>query len=227
MTRLSVADAVSVVREEFDVLDADTPSMIDQSYRLRYQVYCVERGFLSASSGLEIDEFDPHSRHVVLISRNTDRVIGSVRMVLGSHDGTQDSFPMQQACSSGLFNHLPLGSTAEISRFAISKERRYGLSSGLLRLGLVQGLVRLSRQLGITHWCAIMEPTLLRLLRRNSIYFHALGPLVDHHGLRQPCFSALSELLERVANEQPEVWHYLSAMDRIHPTTSLSTSLAA
>lgn len=227
MKRLSIADAISVVRDEFDVLDADTPSLINQSYQLRYQVYCVERGFLSASSGLEIDEFDPHSRHIVIVSRDTDRVIGSVRMVLGSHHRGQGSFPMQLASSSGLLDHLPLGSTAEISRFAISKERRHGLSSVLLRLGLVQGLVRVSRQLGITHWCAIMEPTLLRLLCRNSIYFHALGPLVEHHGLRQPCSSALSELLERVANEQPEVWDYLSRMDQIHPTTTLSTSLAA
>jgi hypothetical protein len=120
---------------------------------------------------------------------------------------------MQLVCPSDLLKDLPIGSTAEISRFAISKERRSGLSDGLMRLGLVQGLVRLSREIGTTHWCAIMEPTLLRLLRRDSIQFHSLGPLVDYHGLRQPCFRGLTELLDSIGSEQPRIWEFLTQAD--------------
>lgn len=216
----SVAGAISAVHEEFEVLAADTPSLIRQSYQLRYQVYCVERGFLSGSDGLEIDEFDRYSRQVVLISRDTGRVVGSVRMVLGSDHRGRGSFPLQLVCPSDLLNGLPIGSTAEISRFAISKERRAGISASLMRLGLIQGLVRMSRLHGITHWCAIMEPALLRLLGRNSIFFHPLGPLVDYHGLRQPCFTALGELLNCVADEQPEIWNYLTEANIVRPMRS-------
>ena len=40
------------------------PDLLAQSYRLRYQVYCLERKFLPAEdypAGLELDEFDSHS----------------------------------------------------------------------------------------------------------------------------------------------------------------------
>jgi N-acyl amino acid synthase of PEP-CTERM/exosortase system len=92
MGRVSVAEAISAVREEFDVIVADTPSLVRQSYQLRYQVYCIERSFLSGSEGMEFDEFDRHSRHIVLLSRETARVVGSVRMVLGPIRGAGTAF---------------------------------------------------------------------------------------------------------------------------------------
>ena len=35
----------------------------------------------------------------------------------------------------------------------------------------------------ITHIVAMMEPALLRLLRRLGIAFHPLGDPIEHHGL--------------------------------------------
>ena len=46
----------------------DSPARLEQSYRLRYQVYCLERQFLPgvrlSGPRLEIDEFDRDSVHV-------------------------------------------------------------------------------------------------------------------------------------------------------------------
>lgn len=210
MNQVSIADAIFAVQEEFEVLIAENLALVHESYQLRYQVYCVERGFLSGAEGLEFDAFDSHSRHVVLVSRDSGRVVGTVRVVLSRPDEPSKSFPLQLVCDTPLWPDLPIRSTVEISRFAISKERRSGLSASLMRLGLVQGLVRLSRDLGISHWTAVMEPTLLRLLQRNSIYFNNLGPLVDYHGTRQPCFNKVADLLDRVYDEQPEIWEYLT-----------------
>jgi ribosomal protein L15E len=33
---------LSCYRQHFEVVRADTPSLLDEAYRLRYQVYCVE-----------------------------------------------------------------------------------------------------------------------------------------------------------------------------------------
>src|SRR4051812_4367815 len=44
-----------------------TPALLDDSYRLRHQVYCNERQFLAAADypdGLESDELDASSVHV-------------------------------------------------------------------------------------------------------------------------------------------------------------------
>ena len=70
----------------------------------------------------------------------------------------------------------------------------------------VESLVRMSVSNGITHWCAVMEPTLLRLLTRLGIHFEPIGPLIEYHGRRQPCYIPLEVLLPRMQRERPDVW---------------------
>jgi N-acyl amino acid synthase of PEP-CTERM/exosortase system len=79
-----------------------------------------------------------------------------------------------------------------------------------LSLGLIESLVRMSVDNGITHWCAVMEPTLLRLLTRLGIHFEPIGPLVEYHGRRQPCYIPLEVLLPRVQRERPDVWEVIT-----------------
>jgi N-acyl amino acid synthase of PEP-CTERM/exosortase system len=84
-----------------------------------------------------------------------------------------------------------------------------------MRLGLVQGLVRLSDQAGVTHWFAVMERTLLRLLQSTAIHFHPVGPLVEHHGVRQPAYTHLGAMLSRMRLEQPQVWDFITEGGRL------------
>jgi N-acyl amino acid synthase of PEP-CTERM/exosortase system len=79
-----------------------------------------------------------------------------------------------------------------------------------MRLGLIQALVRMSAQYGITHWCAVMEPTLLRMLDTMAIRFSPIGPVVEHHGLRQPCSCDVAESLRAVKQEHPAFWDVLT-----------------
>ncbi len=117
---------------------------------------------------------------------------------------------MLHVCDPSILSPLPVKSTVEVSRFAISKTRRNFATSALSRLGLVQGLVRLSGELGLTHWCAVMEPSLLRLLRATSINFLSAGPLVEYHGVRQPCYNKIADLLAGVAHGRRDIWAYLT-----------------
>jgi N-acyl amino acid synthase of PEP-CTERM/exosortase system len=64
----------------------------------------------------------------------------------------------------------------------------------------------MSADYSITHLCAMMEPKLLRLLSAVSIRFEPLGPLVKHHGMRQPCYCEVAPLLRQVEKEQRPVW---------------------
>lgn len=127
---------------------------------------------------------------------------------------------------------------AEVSRFAIAKTFRRrigeqgspcGVTEESLRaidvaaelnndrrvahhltLGLISSLVEMSVEHGISVWCSVMERALLRLLTRVGIHFTNLGPLIEYHGKRQPCYSDLHELLERVKQERPDVWEILT-----------------
>ena len=215
MIRERLREHVERASEAFEVVVADTPALRSEAYRLRYQVYCVERGYEPGSDGIEKDEHDDYARHVLLIHRESDTVVGTVRVVPYARKPGSE-FPMMKACQPGLLQQLPLRTTGEVSRFAISKLRRLSCREHtLVRLGLMQGIVVLSEQMGLTHWCAIMEPFLLRLLQMNAIYFAPLGPVVEYHGTRQPTFGHIRTVLDRIQREQADVWSYITANGKL------------
>ena len=112
-------------------------------------------------------------------------------MVLPLPEIGHDSFPMQQACERFVLASLPAVATGEISRFALTRERT-GVSpaaAALMRLCLMRGIVQVSGEAMLTHWCAIMESSLLRLLRATAIHFQAVGQPVEYHGIRQPAMA--------------------------------------
>ncbi len=103
------------------------------AFRLRYEVYCVENAFedpADSPHGFETDAFDPGSLHSLLILRETQEVIGTVRLILPlsrcGREGT--GLPMRDVCHHELVEtdnkFLPWKTTAEISRFAVSKKFR-------------------------------------------------------------------------------------------------------
>ncbi len=197
------------VGESFSVVLADTPAQKLESYRLRYQVYCVERGFEPGRNGIEKDAADDRSCHALVIHNATQTALGSVRIVAPAASPIR--YPMANVCQPDLLSQLPLNTTGEVSRFAVSKARRMDCrDTAMVRLGLIQGIVQLSHEMGLTHWCAIMEPALLRLLQMNAIHFAALGPTIEYHGVRQPAYGHIRTVLDRIRREQREVWNYIT-----------------
>lgn len=95
---------------------------------------------------------------------------------------------MHRYCTPSLFDGMPMNTTGEISRFAISKQARLnGSPAGpVLRLSLFHGILAASREIGLTHWCALMEPSLTRLLAATGVNFVPFGPSVEAFGLRRP-----------------------------------------
>ena len=206
------AAAIAAARDQFAVTLADTPELRHEAFRVRHQVYCIERGYEPAAGSIETDEFDARSRHVLLSRRDSGEIVGTVRVVLHDARRPQDSFPLQRVTAPGLLRHLPLSDTAEISRFSLSKDRRAtsGPAGVLMRLGLIQGAIRVFGQEGLTHWCAIVERSLLRLLQATAIHVEPVGPMVEFHGMRQPVTCSLGDMLARVRRERPEVWDFLT-----------------
>ena len=217
-----------VFQSRFEVLNADTPELIRQAYRIRYQVYCVEKSLEKKNPAeIETDEFDSHAAHSLLLVRATPLALGTVRLIMPLANAPEHSFAVQRlldATSLKILLSLPLHSIAEVSRFSISRSfrRLMPYSSGsmepyadcncgpLIRLGLIQGLVRMSMEHGITYWCALMEPTLLRMLAAMSIRFQPIGPLVEFHGWRQPCYIDVNAMLVALMRELPAFWEIVT-----------------
>jgi predicted GNAT family N-acyltransferase len=147
----SLREKIFRTDNQFSVIVADTPELVHAACRLRYQVYCVERGFEPESNGIETDEFDAYARHVLLIHRQSGEIIGTVRVVPPRRSSFDATLPMQRVCQPGLLRDLPLRTTGEVSRFAVSKQRRMSLgATAMVRLSLMQGIVNVSDQLGLT-----------------------------------------------------------------------------
>lgn len=226
---LTLVAAIQAADAELRVEVADTPALVREAFSVRYQVYCVERGFEPGAGDIETDAFDNTSHHVLLRKRKDGQVIGTVRLVVGDVGGGSTRFPMAAVCGAAVFADLPTESTAEVSRFSLSKER-HGLSNeatGLARLALIRGLVELSCRIGVTHWCATMERTLLRLLRSSGLHFTPVGPVIEYHGLRQPAVCKVADMLARMRREQPDIWAFITAEGRFAPEPGASMLAAA
>jgi N-acyl amino acid synthase of PEP-CTERM/exosortase system len=204
----------------FEVIPADTPALREQAYRLRYQVYCCENQYETPeehSRHMEMDDFDCRSIHSLIIDRANGIPTGTVRLILPEAESCEASLPIQQICKHPLPLNLSMSTVAEISRFAISKKMIKMSSEDCpkdlkcsVALGLMKAVVQTSLRYGITDWLAVMEPSLLRLLCRFGIYFTPLGPLVEYHGLRQPCHANVDSMLERVLQVNPALGKFVS-----------------
>jgi N-acyl amino acid synthase of PEP-CTERM/exosortase system len=210
-------------------------------YRIRYQVYCIDNTYEDPDNSpdrLETDAFDSHSIHSLLTHRSTGNAIGTVRVVLPRASGERRRFPLHQVAGAVVGDDVapfPIERTGEISRFSTVKSFRQhipdrGVETLLtpdawrkmifhLPLGLIRSCIEMSVQEGLTHLAALMEPALLRLLTRLGIHFNALGPLVDYHGQRQPCWVDLDVMLRRVYRERPDVWDVMTDGGRLWPLT--------
>ena len=227
-------------RRYFQVRPVETETDLEQVYRLRYQVYCVEHPFETPDEhpdGLEIDAFDAHACHALLIHRPSGVAMGTVRLVLPVPSAPDESFPFQALCDDPSMRDsatLPIMTAGEVSRFCISKAFRrrpgdtyYGITDPNhaappppdiaerrvmpnMMVGLIQGVLKLSVMNGITHWCTVMEPTLLRLLARTGVHLRPVGSMVVYHGKRQPCVAEIAALLDRLRAEQPDVWDIIT-----------------
>jgi N-acyl-L-homoserine lactone synthetase len=214
MNSTVLAHELPHILRHFDIEIVDTPVQLREVFRLRHQVYCVERGHqdLPGDVGEEFDEFDAHSRHVLLRHGDDGEPVGTARLICIDPVNPGASFQIQEFCPPALLAHLPLRTCGEISRFALSKSRRMGCQNmALMRLALVRGLVWLSSEFGITHWLALQERSLIRLNERNAIRFDPIGPPVACHGIRQPTAVDLAGMLEGVRREQFPTWNFLTA----------------
>ncbi|MCA7118607.1 MAG: GNAT family N-acetyltransferase [Acidibrevibacterium sp.] len=216
MVTTSLADDIAITKSEFEIIPADNDILRHEAYRLRYQVYCVENNFLSGINGLEMDEYDAHAQHMILCHRQSGTIVGTVRLVLPKADRSEESFPILRFYNISLSKELHLARCGEGSRFAISRHRLSFMRSipHVLRLWLIQGVVRMSLKAGHTHILAILDPRLLRLFRMNGINFHKLGPTVEYHGCRQPAFIETATMLAEVRSTHPQIWEVMTDGER-------------
>lgn len=98
--------------------------ILKEIYKLRYEVYCLECGYLEAKDfdeGLESDDYDDCSVHFAAYTLDRD-IVGTVRLVTPK-DG--QAYPFESHCKVFEDFAMPArGTAAEISRLVVRKSFR-------------------------------------------------------------------------------------------------------
>ena len=212
--------------------------MLTAAFKLRYQVYCVERQYLPAEdfpSGLERDEHDDHSAHFGVFDVAGD-LVGYVRLV-HARDG---KYPFKHHCEN-LYNDAylpPAADAVEISRLMVRQDyRRFDASSvrasktsemrdflnarpttsTQILLHLYRQMLAYSVEHGLGHWYAAMERSLARSLKSMGLGFKQVGPQTHYFGPVAPYLSDLGELLSTLLESNPVLHDWMHTRAPVAP----------
>ena len=222
----SLKSATAAIREEFSVEIVDGPETLRERRRLCRQLWRLQDAYETnlcraehAGGGGCVHLGVAHHRahHVVVRHRTGGRMAGLARLVLPSPETPNDILPLQRVCDPCITSRLPLRETAEVSHFILSPALKAmsPASQGLLRLSLIRGVAMLTERFGLSHLCALVEPSLRRLLPSIGIHLSTIGPSVEYRGIRQLAFCQIDELLYRMRQEQPAAWGFITDAGRL------------
>lgn len=127
---------ISYFNKYFEIISADTPERLLQTYRLRYEVYCKEGlipGFDSVDYpvGLECDEYDEHSVHSLLMHKPSGLIAGTVRIILPDQDKIDTKLPLEKFAGDSFYTEIE--SLKGLSRKHLGEISRLILAPGFRR----------------------------------------------------------------------------------------------
>ncbi len=214
----NIKETFNLMTYAYKVVAADNEDLQKEAFKIRHKVYCSELKYEeSRDTGLEEDEFDSYSTHMVIYSRSHKSYVGCARLVHGRHNGVMRSMPFEHHCGDQI-DHKILNSIknsgheyAEVSRLAIEKNFRASKASkdknarlarkksnnAFALLSLYLGIQAAAKQQGIRYLFAIVEPRLLNHLHNHNVPAIQIGKGVDHRGLRVPIMIDVEDI-ERI-----------------------------
>jgi N-acyl amino acid synthase of PEP-CTERM/exosortase system len=202
-------------------------------------------GFEASSypEGMESDVYDRHSVHMLLRHRPSGDFVGTARLILTDPLDPQKLFPTEQHTKLDPtlidIKKLSRQDIGEISRLVVVRQfnrRRDELLHAFQKgaavekwaptrhrrfphpiLALAVGIIRMSVKNNVTHWLSVMEPALNRLLALYGLELDPAGPLIEHHGQRQPYYVDLTRMLDRMHQKHTQFWELVTDYGKIQP----------
>jgi N-acyl amino acid synthase of PEP-CTERM/exosortase system len=192
--------------------------------KIRYDVYCVEKGWEPAEAfpdRLESDDFDEVAVHLLLRNRTDGKPIGTARIVYPDpavSDGRLPSVALSPPLEQSLFDYCGLDGMFEVSRLTISREAMAGnlrgsdpgLPNASPALALLRGVLRATAFDGYQTACMIVAPPMKRMLTALGCRFNDIGVRIEHKGIRVPLYRNLHAMLAEMHDIRPDVWRYVT-----------------
>src|SRR6202453_949742 len=215
----------------FKPIICQTLAQIKTTMRLRYDVYCLRKGWEMAQAfpdRLESDEFDEHAVHILLTERQTGLAVGSARIVFADSSAPHarlPSFAIGPDFQEAVGRSLPLASTVEISRLTVLRAGGAPTAPGShdstgrvsLVLGLLKGISQAMAASEATHACFLTSRSLKRLMEGFGFRFYDFGLTLRHRGTRSFLWRDWAALMTNIHDSRPDVWRYLTDDGAIWP----------
>jgi N-acyl amino acid synthase of PEP-CTERM/exosortase system len=223
-SHLSNTTSTDFNTERYNPIVCRTLSSIRKCMEIRYEVFCLQKGWEAAEAfpdQRETDNFDEHAIHILLRDRRSGKDVGSARVVFADPAAADANLPLLRL--SGEFREkaqrvLPIARTFEVSRLAISKSAlseadqtlKPGAPGVFPALALIKGVLRATAFGEFDTSCMIVALSLKRLLERAGLRFHDSGIRVQHRGIRAPIYRGIPALMAELYELRPDVWRYLT-----------------
>ena len=234
----------SAYNEMFSSKTVETAEELDEVFKLRYQVYCLENPFENPEDNeneRETDDYDNISVHSLLIHRPSGLAIGSTRNIMPNKDDWRNSFPMQSICNSRYMNSEELVlAGCEASRFCVSKTVRnrvedthqytaaYEITNSTevnsntkrslpyTSLGLITASLSIPVIHKLPYVYAVMEPKLIKFLIKLGVECEQIADPIEYHGLRIPAVFLPLAIYENTYKNHPDTWKIITEEGRFH-----------
>jgi N-acyl amino acid synthase of PEP-CTERM/exosortase system len=205
----------------YEVLIADTPASRAIHHKVRFHVYCRERGYEDAAAhatGEERDGWDDDAVHFVVRERAAGRCVGAMRLILPR---TVD-FPVETlGCLDPTARPRLRRQSGEISRICLIRspgEWMYGGRAAGTDIGSVPksrelevllGMLRAVKVYAVARgieWCYVLvSEVFARRLRAVGVVLVPAGTVVEHRGRRTPYLVRLRESAASMRTRSPAV----------------------
>jgi len=188
-----------------------TEEELNDVFKVRYMVYCLEKGYERPEDypkGFESDEYDPYSIHFIVYVNSLP--IGTARLILRN----PFDFPIERYCNVNIKSFCTdISKVAEISRFAVSSEVTKGCSikKTAIMFKLIREIYHTTKSLDIEYLFAAMSKGLERMLKKCGIMFLNIGEPVEYHGIRIPYYAHIDELMSGLSQNQIDIFQFLAS----------------
>jgi N-acyl-L-homoserine lactone synthetase len=194
------------MKRHLDFIVCETAASIAAAQRVRYEVYCTEKGWVESercAEGIEVDANDERAVHFLALDDGVP--VGTARFLLGD----VCTLPASEYLSLSQFAAKP-GQIVEVSRLAVG---RHGRSQDLqVFVGLTLRMWEWAMDHSVLVWLAVADRPLYHLLVRIGLPVITQASPVEYMG---------SECVP-VAFDMPKTGAVLKRRSRAEPASSPS-----
>lgn len=167
-----------IEKGKYLIKTADSTSEFEAALQLRHTVFLEELLQRSKKNGLDIDRFDRHCDHLLILERETGKLIGTYRLQSSLHTKkwyTATEFHMK------LIKRLP-GNKLELGRACVHPEHRNGITIALLWEGIHAYMLASSTE--FLFGCSSIKTMDREEIRSIYYYLKQNGFITDDHKVR-------------------------------------------